>query len=116
MNIDASERPICVAKHGNLTTADPFYSDLVKQTAITSLGQFIELIHAFKDQLKVGAGYLWQGVRHSHTFGIYFRGQNEIDHGLHPSAGRPGKAYSPDKKGISSIASVGGPTLTMDES
>ncbi len=41
---------------------------------------------------------MWQGVRHSHTFGIYFRGQNEIDHGLHPSAGRPGKAYSPDQE------------------
>lgn len=89
---------ISVAQHGDLATANPFYAERIDEIAVDSVDQFIRLIRTFKDDLKVGTGHLWQDVRHSHEFGIYFRGQNSLADGLFPSAGRPGKSYSPDQE------------------
>ncbi len=89
---------ISLAQHGDFTTADPFYSGTIEQTLNDSLEAFLPLVRALKRDLDAGAGRLWRDVRHSHGFGIYFRGQNKISDDLLPSAGRPGHTYSVEQE------------------
>lgn len=86
------------SRSDDLTTAEPFYSDLSDWNEITSHVGLIELIHALKNELKAAPGDLWNRVTHNLTFGIYLRGQNTISDELFPSVGRPGRAYTPDQE------------------
>lgn len=79
------------AQHGNLMTADPFYSGLIEPHIGDGLESFLPLIPALKGDLDAGVGPLWQQVSHSLGRGIYFRGQNKVCDDLLPSAGRPGR-------------------------
>lgn len=89
---------ISLATHGDLTTADPFYSGEIDKTIDAPVEDFLSLIRTLQQDLETGAGDLWRKARHSHGFGIYFRGQNKVCDGLLPSAGRPGIACSVDQE------------------
>ncbi len=87
---------ISLAKRSDdLTTAEPFYSDLSKGNKIKSHVGLIYLIDALKDELKKVSGDLWQRVRHNLTYGIYLRGQNSMSDDLLPSAGRASAGRGP---------------------